>query len=163
MRAASFHHSSETPDLAQLPPIPERPSDRPETWSEYCNRRGVLALHRQLYDDLTAWLRSDPPPAFDPFDYFALAKASEQRREFFGLTYKSTRALPGTAASMRNSTRALPGTAAEPGITRNQIVADFVASDATDLIFVGEDVMAARKRVIKAEVRAFEEWLEAMI
>jgi hypothetical protein len=96
----------------------------------------VLALHRQLYDDLTAWLRSDPLPAFDPFDYFALAKASEQRREFFGLTYKSTRALPGTAASMRNSTRALPGIAAEPGISRNRIVADFVASDATDLIFL---------------------------
>ena len=61
--------------MALLPPIPDRPTDRPETWSEYCIRRGVLALHRQFYDDLTSWLKSDPAPPFDPFDYFKLTNA----------------------------------------------------------------------------------------
>jgi hypothetical protein len=50
--------------MAQLPPIPDRPSDRPETWCEYTARRGVIAMHRQFYDDLTGWLGADCPIAW---------------------------------------------------------------------------------------------------
>jgi hypothetical protein len=56
--------------MAQLPPnllpaIPDRPADRPETWSEYLSRRAIVAMHRQFADELASWL-----PTFDPFRYF---------------------------------------------------------------------------------------------
>jgi hypothetical protein len=52
-----------------LPPIPSRPNDRPETWSEYCARRAIIGLYRQFNDDLVAWLNTNPPPRFDPFSW----------------------------------------------------------------------------------------------
>lgn len=41
--------------MALLPPIPSRPADRPETWSEYLARRATISMHRQLLDELSAW------------------------------------------------------------------------------------------------------------
>jgi hypothetical protein len=55
--------------MACLPPIPERPAGRPETWTEYSARRVILGMHRQFADDLAAWLKSGPLPPFDPFDW----------------------------------------------------------------------------------------------
>ena len=46
--------------MALLPPIPDRPADRPETWAEYLSRRAIVALHRQFADELASWLA----PAF---------------------------------------------------------------------------------------------------
>jgi hypothetical protein len=54
--------------VALLPPNPDRPADRPETWAEYLSRRAIVAMHRQFADELAAWARRIPP--FDPFDYF---------------------------------------------------------------------------------------------
>jgi hypothetical protein len=34
--------------MARLPPIPDRPTDRSETWAEYQARRSSIALHRGL-------------------------------------------------------------------------------------------------------------------
>jgi len=58
-----------------LPPIPDRPADRPETWSEYLSRRAIVAMHRQFADEFAAWLkeeRLDPQKVtvFDAFRYF---------------------------------------------------------------------------------------------
>jgi hypothetical protein len=53
--------------MASLPPIPERPADRPETFAEYQRRRLIIALHRQFADEITGWLKQDPLPLFDPF------------------------------------------------------------------------------------------------
>jgi len=50
--------------MALLPPIPSRPEGRPETWWEYQERRAILAMHRQFYDDLTSWLDRDNPIAW---------------------------------------------------------------------------------------------------
>jgi hypothetical protein len=55
--------------MALLPPVPARPADRPETWSEYCTRRCLIGLHRQFADDLLAWLNTNPAPPFDPFGW----------------------------------------------------------------------------------------------
>ena len=46
--------------MALPPPIPTRPADRPETWSEYQHRRAVVALHRQQLDQIGFWLKRDP-------------------------------------------------------------------------------------------------------
>jgi hypothetical protein len=54
--------------VALLPPIPDRPADRPETWTEYLSRRAIVAMHRQFADELAAWVTRIPP--FDPFDWF---------------------------------------------------------------------------------------------
>ena len=54
--------------MALLPPIPDRPADRPETWTEYLSRRAIVAMHRQFADELGSWLKRQP--AFDPFRYF---------------------------------------------------------------------------------------------
>ena len=43
--------------MAQLPAIPERPADRPETCYQYCRRREIIARHRRLADELTLWLK----------------------------------------------------------------------------------------------------------
>jgi hypothetical protein len=61
--------------VALLPPIPDRPADRPETWAEYLSRRAIVAMHRQVFDEFAAWLtkeRLDPQQVkvFDPFRYF---------------------------------------------------------------------------------------------
>ena len=40
--------------MALLPPIHDRPADRPETWAEYLSRRAMVALHRQLLDEVAA-------------------------------------------------------------------------------------------------------------
>jgi hypothetical protein len=47
--------------MALLPPIPDRPADRPETWAEYLSRRAIVAMHRQLLDELAAWVADAPP------------------------------------------------------------------------------------------------------
>jgi hypothetical protein len=44
--------------MALLPPIPDRPADRPETWSEYLSRRAMVAMHRQFSDELAAWSKT---------------------------------------------------------------------------------------------------------
>jgi hypothetical protein len=54
--------------MALLPPIPDRPADRPETWTEYLSRRAIVAMHRQFLDELAACIKREPP--FDVFDYF---------------------------------------------------------------------------------------------
>ena len=43
--------------MAQLPAIPERPADRPETYYEYCRRREIIARHCRLAGELTLWLK----------------------------------------------------------------------------------------------------------
>ena len=56
--------------MALLPPIPKRPIDRPETWTEHNARRGVIAMHRGLLDELRRFLKNPsamsslliPPP-----------------------------------------------------------------------------------------------------
>jgi hypothetical protein len=47
--------------MALLPPIPDRPADRPETWPEYLSRRAIVAMHRQFLDELAAWVADTPP------------------------------------------------------------------------------------------------------
>ena len=47
--------------MALLPPIPDRPADRPETWAEYLSRRAIVAMHRQFADELAAWVPDAPP------------------------------------------------------------------------------------------------------
>jgi hypothetical protein len=47
--------------MALLPPIPDRPADRPETWTEYLSRRAIVAMHRQFADELAAWVVDTPP------------------------------------------------------------------------------------------------------
>src|SRR5215469_4545958 len=54
--------------MALLPPIPDRPANRPETWAEYLSRRAIVAMHRQFADELAGWLKD--APTFDPFRYF---------------------------------------------------------------------------------------------
>jgi hypothetical protein len=54
--------------VALLPPIPDRPADRPESWTEYLSRRAIVAMHRQFADELAAWATRIPP--FDHFDHF---------------------------------------------------------------------------------------------
>jgi hypothetical protein len=44
--------------VALLPPIPDRPADRPETWTEYLSRRAIVAMHRQLANELASWLKA---------------------------------------------------------------------------------------------------------
>ncbi len=44
--------------MAQLPPIPEKPSDRLETREEYVRRRSAIALRRWWMDELTNLLRN---------------------------------------------------------------------------------------------------------
>jgi hypothetical protein len=46
--------------MATLPPIPDKPTDRPETWAEYRARRSAIALHRMLLDNLSAWVKKNP-------------------------------------------------------------------------------------------------------
>jgi hypothetical protein len=48
--------------MALLPPIPENPADRPESWAEYQSRRSLVALHRGLLDELNAWVKQNPEP-----------------------------------------------------------------------------------------------------
>jgi hypothetical protein len=69
--------------MALLPPIPARPTDRPEIFDEYRRRRSILVMWRHFNDDLAAWLRRDPPPPFDPFDWF-----------YQGAPYRGFRAAP---------------------------------------------------------------------
>jgi hypothetical protein len=47
--------------VALLPPIPDRPADRPETWAEYLSRRAIVAMHRQLLDEIAAFAVDAPP------------------------------------------------------------------------------------------------------
>jgi hypothetical protein len=47
--------------VALLPPIPDRPADRPETWAEYLSRRAIVAMHRQLLDEIAAFVVDAPP------------------------------------------------------------------------------------------------------
>jgi hypothetical protein len=47
--------------VALLPPIPDRPADRPETWSEYLSRRAIVAMHRQFADELAAFVVDEAP------------------------------------------------------------------------------------------------------
>jgi hypothetical protein len=47
--------------MALLPPIPDRPADRPETWAEYLSRRAIVAMHRQFADELAAFVIDAPP------------------------------------------------------------------------------------------------------
>jgi hypothetical protein len=54
--------------VALLPPIPDRPADRPETWPEYLSRRAIVAMHRQFADELASLVQNFD--AFDPFRYF---------------------------------------------------------------------------------------------
>jgi hypothetical protein len=51
--------------MALLPPIPDRPADRPETWAEYLSRRAIVAMHRQFADELAAWVVDAPPFTVD--------------------------------------------------------------------------------------------------
>ena len=46
--------------MALLPPIPARPADRPESWSEYLRRRAMITLCRQQSDAMATCLRRDP-------------------------------------------------------------------------------------------------------
>src|SRR5215469_1607768 len=41
--------------MALLPPVPDRPADRPETWPEYLSRRSIVAMHRQFADELASF------------------------------------------------------------------------------------------------------------
>ena len=51
--------------MALLPPVPDRPADRPETWPEYLSRRAIVAMHRQFADELASWLKDAPPFSVD--------------------------------------------------------------------------------------------------
>ena len=57
--------------MALLPPIPDRPADRPETWAEYLSRRAIVAMHRQFVDELAGFVKHAHTSIFsDPFEYF---------------------------------------------------------------------------------------------
>ena len=58
--------------MALLPPIPDRPADRPETWTEYLSRRAIVAMHRQFADELASWVTFsiNDTGKFDPVRYF---------------------------------------------------------------------------------------------
>jgi hypothetical protein len=69
--------------VALLPPIPDRPADRPETWAEYLSRRAIVAMHRQFADELAAWVVDAPPFTVDDVvkSFGRFAEAYEFKRK----------------------------------------------------------------------------------
>ena len=94
--------------MALFPPIPSRPADRAESWSEYQHRRALIALHRQQLDQIGAWLKADPAQW-----HWAVSYQFELTERLF--------------PTLRQN--------------RNQVLADFVASDRTELLFVERGIL----------------------
>jgi hypothetical protein len=69
--------------VALLPPIPDRPADRPETWAEYLSRRAIVAMHRQFADELAAFVVDAPPFTVDDVvkSFGRFAEAYEFKRK----------------------------------------------------------------------------------
>jgi hypothetical protein len=85
--------------MALLPPIPDRPADRPETWAEYLSRRAIVAMHRQFADELAAFAGTFPDGSFDPFRYFAdmagnRVPFTKTKGQPLPLTYGTNRVVP---------------------------------------------------------------------
>lgn len=121
--------------MALLPRIPERPADRPETFAEYQRRRDLIAMHRRFADDLAAFLKSDPPPAFEPFAYFQQLGAARPR-----LLY-TPRSVPFEVFTYSWTSGAAGPTRVETAPSRSEAVATWFVDDDVDfgdLFFIDE-------------------------